>query len=98
MSEFEVVVIDLQSEKCCFTESVFEDPEARSLFWNARGINDTTKREEMEDIFKKGRFDLFSLKETKLKWGEERYHGLKLMASFLVSRRWKELGKGWSSC
>ena len=32
-----------------------------------RGINDTTKREEVVDIFKKGKFDLLALTETKLK-------------------------------
>ena len=32
-----------------------------------RGINDTTKREQVVDIFKKGKFDLLSLMETKLK-------------------------------
>ena len=32
-----------------------------------RGINDTTKREEVVDIFKKGKFDLLVLTEMKLK-------------------------------
>ena len=32
-----------------------------------RGINDTTKREEVVDIFKNGKFDLLALMETKLK-------------------------------
>ena len=41
-----------------------------------RGINDTTKREEMVDILKKGKFDLLALTEAKLKgegevsWGK----------------------------
>ena len=35
--------------------------------WNVRGINDTTKREEVVDIFKKLRFELLALTETKLK-------------------------------
>ena len=35
--------------------------------WNVRGINDTTKREEVVDIFKKGKFDLLALMESKLK-------------------------------
>ena len=61
-----------------------------------RGINETTKREQVVDIFQKGKFDLLALTETKLK-GEERYHGLELMASFLVLRKWKELGRGWPS-
>ena len=32
-----------------------------------RGVNDTTKREEMVDIFKKGKFESLALTETKLK-------------------------------
>ena len=35
--------------------------------WNVRGINDTTKREQVVDIFKKGKFELLALTETKLK-------------------------------
>ena len=35
--------------------------------WNVRGINDTTKREEVVDIFTKWKFELFALTETKLK-------------------------------
>ena len=35
--------------------------------WNVRGINETTKREEMVDILKTGKFDLLALTETKLK-------------------------------
>ena len=35
-----------------------------------RGINDTKEREEVVDIFKKGKFDLLALTKTKLK--EER--------------------------
>ena len=34
---------------------------------NVRGINDTTKREGVVDIFKKGKFELLVLTETKLK-------------------------------
>ena len=53
----------------------------------------------MADIFKKGKFDLLALTETKFKGGGgKRYHELKLMASFQVFRRWKGLGKGWPSC
>ena len=29
--------------------------------WNVRGINNTTKREEVVDIFKKGKFKLLAL-------------------------------------
>ena len=39
----------------------------RLVSWNVRGINDTTKREEVVDIFKKGKLDLLALTETKLK-------------------------------
>ena len=35
--------------------------------WNVRGINDTKKREKVLDIFKKGKFELLALTETKLK-------------------------------
>ena len=35
--------------------------------WNVKGINDTAKWEEVVDIFKKGRFKLLALMETKLK-------------------------------
>ena len=41
------------------------------------------------DIFKKGKFELLALTETKLK-GRERYHRVELMASSLVFRRWKK--------
>ena len=32
-----------------------------------KGINDTTKREQVVDIFKNGKFDLLALTEMKLK-------------------------------
>ena len=32
-----------------------------------RGINDTSKREEVVDIFKEGKFELLALIQTKLK-------------------------------
>ena len=35
--------------------------------WNVRGINNTTKREEVVDVFREGRFELLALTETKLK-------------------------------
>ena len=39
---------------------------------NVRGINDgTPKREEIVDVFRKGKFELFALMETKLKGNEE---------------------------
>ena len=40
----------------------------------------------MVDIFKEGKFELLALMETEL------------MASLLMFRRLKELGKGWPSC
>ena len=55
-----------------------------------RGINDTTKREEVMDISKEGKFELLALTETKLKGKGE--------VSLPVFRRWKELGKVWLSC
>ena len=65
--------------------------------WNVIGINDTTKREEVVDIFKEEKFELFALTETKLKL-KERYHRLELISSLPVPRRWKELGEWWPSC
>ena len=41
-----------------------------------RGINDTTKRGEVVDIFKKGKFDLLALMETKLKEIEREGRGI----------------------
>ena len=35
--------------------------------WNVRGINDLAKRKEMVDVFRKGKFVLLGLIETKLK-------------------------------
>ena len=37
--------------------------------WNIRGINDTIKREEVVDIFKKGKFELLALTEKKIERG-----------------------------
>ena len=39
--------------------------------WNVKGINDTTKREDVVNIFKEGKFELLALTETKLKWKGE---------------------------
>ena len=45
--------------------------------WNVRGINDTTKREEVVDSFKKGKFELT---ETKLKGeGELSWSGVNVI-------------------
>ena len=35
--------------------------------WNVRGINGNAKREEVVDIFKKGKYEMLALTETKLK-------------------------------
>ena len=50
--------------------------------WNVRGINDITKREEVVDIFKKGKFELVAFTETKSK-------GKGVNVSLPVFRRWK---------
>ena len=48
--------------------------------WNVRGINDTTKQEEVVDIFKKGKFELLALTETKLKGkGEVSWSGVNVI-------------------
>ena len=39
--------------------------------WNVSGINGTAKREEVEDVFKEGNFELLALMETKLKGNGE---------------------------
>ena len=39
--------------------------------WNVRGINGTTKREEVVDVFREGKFELLALLETKLKGNRE---------------------------
>ena len=64
---------------------------------NVRGINGTAKREDVVDVFKEGRFELFALKESKLKGkGEVTWCGVNGIIADV--RRWKELGKGWPSC
>ena len=35
--------------------------------WNVREINGTVKREEVVNVFRKGKFELLALMETKLK-------------------------------
>ena len=60
---------------------------------NVRGINGTAKREDVVDVFKEGRFELFALKESKLKGkGEVTWCGVNGIIADV--RRWKELGKG----
>ena len=39
--------------------------------WNVRGINGTAKREELVDLFRKGKFEMLGLTETKLKGNGE---------------------------
>lgn len=39
--------------------------------WNVRGIGDGAKREEVVNVFKRGKFELLALNETKLKGKEE---------------------------
>ena len=39
--------------------------------WNVRGINGTTKREQVVDVFRERKFELLALTETKLKWEGE---------------------------
>ena len=41
------------------------------LTWNERGIDDTMKRKEVVDVFKKGKFEFLALMEKKLKGKEE---------------------------
>ena len=45
-----------------------------------RGINDTTKREQVVDTFQKGKFDLLALTETKMKGkGEVSWSGVNVI-------------------
>ena len=59
--------------------------------WNARGINGTSKKEEVVDVFREGKFELLALMETIQREWSSRYHGVEQMASLLMSRRWKEV-------
>ena len=60
-------------------------------------MNDTTKSEEAVEIFKKEKFELLALTDTKLKWkGEVSWSGVNVI--FSVFRRRKELGKGQPPC
>ena len=62
-----------------------------------RGINDTTKREEVVDIFKEGKFELLALTETKLKEkGELSWCGVNgTIAGVQEMERARE---GWPPC
>ena len=68
--------------------------------WNARGINETVKREEVVDVvFRKGNFELLALVETQLKGNRNiSWWGVRKIVSLLEFSRWKELGKVWPSC
>src|SRR5678815_2945242 len=46
--------------------------------WNVRGINVEEKRREVMDVFRKGKFDLLAVTETKMKGnGENEWCGVK---------------------
>ena len=53
-------------------------------------VNGTDKKEEVVNVFRKGKYELLALTETKLKRNGE--------ASLPVFRRLKELEKGGPSC
>src|SRR5678815_3357366 len=54
--------------------------------WNVRGINVEEKRIEVMDVFKKGKFDLLAVTETKMKGiGENEWCGVKCVC-FSVER------------
>ena len=64
--------------------------------WNVRGINDTTKWEEAVDIFKKGKFQLLPLTDTKLKGkGEVSWSGVN--AIFTSVQEMKIARERWPS-
>ena len=51
-----------------------------NVTWNVKEINDTTKKEEVVDIFKKGKFELLAFTETKLKGkGEVSWSGVNVI-------------------
>ena len=66
--------------------------------WNVSGMKDTTKREEVVDIFREGKFELLALTETKLEGkGEVSWSEVNVINAGV--QEMKELGKGWpSSC
>ena len=48
--------------------------------WNVRGINGTTKREQVVDVFRERKFELLALTETKLKGkGEVSWSGINVI-------------------
>ena len=55
---------------------------------NVRGINGTAKREDVMDIFRKGKFELLALTETKSKGnGEVSWYGINdIIASVQMER------------
>ena len=60
-------------------------------------INDLTKREQVVDIYKKGKFNLLALTETKLKW-EREVSWVEVNGIISGVQEVKQLGKGWQSC
>ena len=52
----------------CITREIYVNPLGTR---NVRGINGTTKREELVDIFREGKFELLALMEMKLKGNGE---------------------------
>ena len=64
--------------------------------WNVRGINGAAKREEVLDVFKRKKVRVACLDGDEIK---RKRRGIMMWNKLLlVSRRWKELGKGWPSC
>ena len=71
---------------------------------NLRGINGTAKRKEVVDVFRKGKFELLALSETKLKGnGEVSWCGINsIIADVQEMERAREgvvilLNDGWHS-
>ena len=65
--------------------------------WNIRDINDTTKRDDLVDIFKKGKFKLLALTETRLKGkGEVSWGGVNVI--FTGGREMERAREGLPSC
>ena len=77
----------------CITRQSFAN---RLGTWNVRGINGTTRKEEVVDVFRKGKFELLALTETILKGnGDVSWYGVNALRVF---SRWKELWQVWPSC
>ena len=60
--------------------------------WNVRGINVEEKRREVMDVFRKGKFDLLAVTETKMKGkGEVEWCGVKCVCVCVLV--WKGMGE-----